>query len=51
MEKAGERGSVSQATAENGLENPGLELMERGNPEESRKTEETEEHSRKDGPG
>lgn len=27
MEKAGGRGSVSQATAENGIENPGLELM------------------------
>lgn len=27
MEKAGGRGSVSQTTVENGIENPGLELM------------------------
>ncbi|XP_036041542.1 sodium/nucleoside cotransporter 2 isoform X2 [Onychomys torridus] len=51
MEKAERRESVPQASVENGIENPGLELMERGDPEQSKKLEVTQRHRLKDGLG
>ncbi|XP_059115539.1 sodium/nucleoside cotransporter 2 isoform X2 [Peromyscus eremicus] len=51
MEKAERRESVPQASVENGIENPGLELMERGDPGRSEKFEVTQRHSLKDGLG
>ncbi|XP_028734570.1 sodium/nucleoside cotransporter 2 [Peromyscus leucopus] len=51
MEKAERRESVPQASVENGIENPGLELMERGDPGPSKKLEVTQRHSLKDGLG
>lgn len=52
MEKSEGRKSASQDTSENGMENPGLELMEVGNLEQSKSQEEvTQGHSLKDGLG
>ncbi|ERE70911.1 sodium/nucleoside cotransporter 2-like protein [Cricetulus griseus] len=51
MEKEEGRESASQATVENGIENLGLELMERGDPERNKKIDSTQEHSLKDGQG
>ncbi|KAL1786845.1 sodium/nucleoside cotransporter 2 [Sigmodon hispidus] len=51
MEKAGGRCSVSGSAVKNGMENPGLELMEKGNSEQNKTTEVTQGHSPKDGLG
>ena len=52
MEKSKGRKSVSQATVENCMENPGLELMEGGNLEQRYTQEEvTQGHSLEDGLG
>lgn len=52
MEKSERRKSPSQDTSENGMENPGLELMEVGNLEQGKTLEEvTQGHSLKDGLG